>query len=177
MQLYRSSWRGLSFFVVLMFQMERILVLRAPLLHEHIARKRCRIATIIVCVGVCLFLLPAFHVFSYPASTIIPCFFHYEQTESIDLLRYVYLGMISISCLMPVTVLPVLNVILVYSIRQINKAHNALNLATRQNDAKSTNKKSIEIRAAISSIIISIYTSLCLSSNLVWTPSAFGTFY
>ena len=177
MQLFHASWNGAELLFGADVPMERILVLRAPLLHEHIVRKRCRIATIIVCVGVCLFLLPAFHVYSYPIVGTIPCFFLYEQTESIDLLRYVYLGMISISCLMPVTVLPVLNVILVYSIRQINKAHNALNPATRQNDAKSTNKKSIEIRAAISSIIISIYTSLCLSSNLVWTPSAFGTFY
>ena len=169
---------GLSFISVLMFQMERILVLRAPLLHEHIARKRCRIATIIVCVYNILCWLPAFHIFSLsPNSQIIKCFFYYEQTESIDLLKYLYLGTFSIFCLMLVTVLPVLNVILVYSIRKINKAHSALHHATRQNDAKSTNKKSIEIRAAISSIIISIYTSLCLSPNLFWTFAAYGTFY
>ena len=162
----------LSFCSVLMFQMERILVLRALLLHEHVARKRCRVATIIVCFVIFLLWLPAFHVFSFSVSGVLPCFFTPQHTGSIDLLKYMLLGMWAIFCLLPVTSLPVMDVILVYSIRQISKAHNALNLS-KHNETKSDKNISIEIKTAISSIIISIYFTLCLSPNLCWISFLF----
>ena len=162
----------LSFCSVLMFQMERILVLRAPLLHEHIARRRCRIATYIVCIGIFLLWLPAIYTFSIHGSGVLPCFYTNEQAGSIDLLKYMLLGMWATFCLLPVTFLPVMDVILVYSIRQISKAHNALNLS-KHNETKSDKNISIEIKTAISSIIISIYFTLCLSPNLCWISFLF----
>ena len=157
-----------------MYQMERVLVLRAPLLQEHIARKRCRVAMIICCISILLHTIPTLNAYSVNQQN-INCYVSDSELMSINnLFKYFYLMSLTIFCLFPVIALPILNIILICTIRQMNKFHIALGSSTA--GANSNINKSNEKMAAITSIIISFYTTICLTPNLLWLPLQFGAF-
>lgn len=156
----------LSFLSMLMFQVERLQVLRAPFLHEHIARKRCRLTFIIICLCSFAINLSALEVFSiFSDGHTLFCFI-----TSVSILPMKYLIVVTFAFFysLPLTALPVLDMFLIIKISQITKAHLELVKGAH------SNSKLNEIKAAYSSVAVSIFMSICLTPNISWIPVAYG---
>lgn len=151
---------------MLMFQVERLQVLRAPFLKERIARKRCHFAFIIICLCSFVYALPALQVFSLNYLPFILCFISYDSNLPI---KYLYVATSAIFYFLPLTALPVLDVLLLIKIRQLSKAH--LKLIKGANSNTNLN----EIKAAASSVVVSTFMMICLTPNISWIPVANGT--
>lgn len=151
-----------------MFQIERLQVLRAPLLNEVIARKRCHLAFIIICLISFVIVLPDLEMFSHFNNVLnMPCFI---TSNAIWPIKYFYLVTCALFYSLPFTALPILNILLVITIRQMIKAHSAL-----IKGANSNNKRN-EIKAAASSVVVSIFMSICLTPNISWIPMAYSAY-
>lgn len=167
-----------------MFQIERLMVLHAPLLQDDIARKRCRKATIIISICVSLITLSSLDVYWLnmdvelsieTRDNVIPCFVN--KAKSFIPLYDAYVVTFLFFYLLPVTALPIINLVLLFTIRNIINAQTALRFSKTASTGRGGQNKRNEINSSISSMIISIYTTICLSPNLLWIPITIGIFY
>lgn len=181
----------MSLCTVIMFQVERLQVLRSPIGRQEAIKNMCRRCFAVLCAGIWLEVLPvlALYELDVPGSA-TRCFFAFPG--SVPPLTVLYLASVLLYGLLPLTALPALSAALVLTVRRWSRATLLLglqpvlrrprldsdpSLATNQ---KPESQKRVrlrhrgEVKAALNVTLVSLYTSLCLSPNLLWIGLVFS---
>lgn len=149
------------------FQVERLLVLRVKIGNYDLAKKRCRQVLVIIDLLLFIILSPILVIYDNKIHIGIQCFI--EIPGELPLLTYFYLAIMAIFVLLPFTVLPALNIKLVLTIRGWSKENAKLiNGSTVQSNITPQGRTRHEGKAAFICTLISIYSSICLSPNILW---------
>lgn len=148
---------GVSLCTILMFNIERILVIKYTIYHSIIKLWRGRFLIMLYIIilfisGICFII---YSEKSYCNVTYTP-----DQIQQIFI--RVYEGLMSIYLIIGIVLLPILSCILTLLIYHIQKNHNILQQSWRSNPV------SIEVKITKQLIIMSIYTAICLFPFSVW---------
>lgn len=184
-----------SLVTIALFQIERLLVMFSPIHQKHIIKMRCRRALICLPPVIFVSLVPVLFIYHLTLNApSLPCFFElpgvlmaestYDSKKSVAnivkiVMTYIYLVELGLYMCIPVVVLPVCSMLLPRRVNHIMSNSRRLknpaeffeenNPQSRPRGAKMRRQRT-QVRVTRELVLISIFTTACLSPNLWWIP-------
>lgn len=141
---------------------------------QDLAKKWCKISVFIIGLIVCIVLSPVLVIYEKGLHFGIECFIDIPGAQAV--LTYFYLVIVAIYVLLPFTVLPALNGQLFVTIRRWRQENQKLTRDSIKSIKTSQRPKRHEVKVGVICALISIYTSICLSPNILWFFLLFSVF-